>query len=257
VTNWDLALPEQAASTDERWAGTKFKSPNRIHGALTANSERRLLRRLCRVVPQWVAPDHLTALGVVGAAMAWAAYVASNWQPAFFIVASLGLVVNWFGDSLDGSLARYRKIERPRYGYFIDHSVDGISALLVLTGLGLSPYVRLDVALFALVGYLLLGIYVFLVNHVRDQFHLSFMLCGPTEVRLALVAFNLMMYLNGPAELRAFGSSMSVYSVTVAATGAVLVSIFVRDLYCTARTLRKEDWSVAIGVSSRRAPDRV
>ena len=100
-----------------------------------------MLDGLCRRMPAWVTPDRLTALGFVGAAISGLGYVASNRSPLFLFLASLGMMVNWFGDSLDGSLARHRRIERPRYGYFLDHSIDAIDSLIFALGLGLSPYV--------------------------------------------------------------------------------------------------------------------
>src|SRR3954462_7707813 len=130
----------------------------RVQTNVLAAVERRLLTQLCRLLPAWVTPDQLTGFGMLGSFAIFGGYVASNVSPGWLWLSLVGFVVQWFGDSLDGSLARYRHIERPSYGYFVDHSRDGLTTLLILGGMGLSPYVRLDVALIALAGYLLLSV---------------------------------------------------------------------------------------------------
>ena len=210
---------------DIRRSSSKFKPPSRIQTNMLARGERALLDRLCRSMPGWVTPDFLTAVGVIGVTISALGYAASNWRPGFLFVASLGLLINWFGDSLDGSLARYRKIERPRYGYFLDHSIDGISNLILALGLGLSPYVRMDVALFALVGYYLLSMYVFLSNYVSGEFRLTFLNAGPTELRLVAVLFNLLIYVEGPFDVRFLGATVSLYTLLVGLEGAIFVAI--------------------------------
>lgn len=104
-------------------------------------------------MPDWITPDRLTAIGSAGAALAALGYVGSWWSAKFLFVSSLGLVINWFGDSLDGSLARYRRIERPGFGYFVDHAVDALNMLVFALGLGLSPYVGMAAALLLLCSY--------------------------------------------------------------------------------------------------------
>jgi archaetidylinositol phosphate synthase len=227
-----------------REAAKSFKAPKRVQENILARFERRLLDGFCRRLPAWVTPDHLTALGVIGAVITAAGYIASNVQPRFFFLASLGLIVNWFGDSLDGSLARYRKEERPRYGFFLDHSVDAISNLIVMVGLGFSPYVGMEVALFILVGYLLMTLYVFIFNQVSGEFRLSFLYCGPTELRLLAIWFNLMMYLLGPVPLSILGRAVSLHAVSVGVSGAVLVVLFTTNVYRTARDLAHQDGAV-------------
>ncbi len=226
-------------------AARKFKSSNRIQTNILAGGERALLDRLCRLMPDWVTPDHLTAVGVMGAVITSAGYIASNWRPGFLFLASLGVLVNWFGDSLDGSLARHRKAERPRYGYFLDHSTDAISSLIFAVGLGFSPYVSMDAALFMLVSYCLLSMYVFLSNQISGEFQLTFLFAGPTELRLLTVCFNLLVYIVGPYDLPFRGATVSLYTLLVGLEGAVFVAIYVCDVYRTARKLRRQDESLA------------
>ena len=122
----------------------------RIQQNVLAVGERHLLNWLCARMPRWVTPDLLTGFGMVGAFAIFAGYAASNWGVDWLWLAIAGYAIQWFGDSMDGSLARHRKIERPSYGYFIDHSCDGLATLLILAGMGASPYIRMDVALVAL-----------------------------------------------------------------------------------------------------------
>ncbi len=217
-----------------------FHPPARIQTSMLAPRERKLLDVLCQWLPDWVTPDLLTALGVVGAVVAAAGYAASNVNSGFLFLASFGLILNWFGDSLDGSLARFRQTERHRYGFFLDHSMDAFSNLVITVGLGLSPYVGMGVALFTLVGYLMLGVFVILSNHVSGAFRLSFLGFGPTELRLLLVFLNLMMFVLGPIRLHVLGWVFSLHSVSVGALGVVLVSLFLVNVYLTATELSRQ-----------------
>lgn len=241
------------ASSDSKSAD--FVAPVRIQQNILAARERDALRLLSQVLPTWIKPDHLTMLGLVGMIVACGGYLASNWRPEFLFVASFGLLLNWFGDSLDGTLARYRSIERPRYGYFLDHSVDACGNFLLLFGLGSSPYVGMDVALFALTGYLLLSIYSFLTCHVCGTFHLTFLGCGPSEMRLALIALNAAMYVQGPFPLSILGHAVSVYSLLVGGFGAMFLTIFVARTAMQARELRGQDVSGRRPSPKRRASD--
>jgi archaetidylinositol phosphate synthase len=224
--------------TDRR--AQPFQAPKRIQTNFLARRERQLLDAFCRVMPEWVTPDRLTVLGVVGSVITAIGYAAVNLHAAFYLLACFGLVVNWFGDSLDGSLARYRKIERPRYGYFVDHSTDVVSNFLIIGGLGLSPHIGMSAALFALAGYLALSIYVFLLNQVSGQFQLTFANCGPTEIRLGIIAFNLALFLIGPTFLSLDGYTIALAPTGVGLLGAGLAIIFVANLYKTARDLARQ-----------------
>ncbi len=186
-------------------------------------------------MPAWVTPDSLTACGMAGAMAVFAGYWASQADASWLWLSILGYVVQWFGDSMDGSLARYRAIERPQYGYFIDHSCDGIATILILAGIGLSPFVRLDVALFALAGYLLLSIHAYLSARVSGEFKLSYLAAGPTELRLLLIGLTLAMLRLGSAP-GAFGA-ISGFDLLVGAVGSILVLLFMIQTFVTARRL--------------------
>jgi phosphatidylglycerophosphate synthase len=157
---------------------------------LLAGPERRLLRGIAARLPCWITSDQLTALGVLAATATGVAYALSGVHPGWLWAASAALVFNWLGDSLDGTLARVRGAERPRYGYYLDHAVDAYATAAIGVGLGLSPYVSLGVALALVVVYLALSINVYLESAVFGAFRLGYGRLGPTEVRLILIALN-------------------------------------------------------------------
>ncbi len=211
----------------------------RIQQNLVASSERRLLTWLCGRMPAWVTPDRLTAAGVVGGAAMFAGYAASNAHSGWLWLAIAGCLLNWFGDSMDGSLARHRRIERPSFGYFIDHSCDGFATLLIMVGLGLSPFVRLDVALICLAGYLLLAIHAFLSARVLGELKISHAGAGPTELRLVLIGLTFAMMISGrpPGQTDAF----SGFDIVIGGAGIALILLFLGQTYLTARRLAEKN----------------
>lgn len=215
------------------------KSLSRIQQNWLAANERRLLNWLCSHMPSWVTPDRLTATGMVGAVMIFAGYVASNFAAVWLLLAIGGYFVQWFGDSMDGSLARYRHIERPSYGYFIDHSCDGLATLLILAGIGLSPFVTMDVALVALAGYFLLSIHAYLSARVLGEFKLSYLSAGPTELRIILITLTVMMMIlgSGPG---LFGR-WSGFDIFVGSVGTILIILFIGQTLVTGRRLARAD----------------
>jgi phosphatidylglycerophosphate synthase len=212
---------------------------NRIQQNLLARAERRLLNWLCARLPRWVTPDKLTSLALIAAAAIFAGYALSNASRYWLWLAVAGYFVHWFGDSLDGSVARFRRIERPRYGYFIDHSCDGIAVLLIMGGLGLSPYVRVDMALFAVAAYLLLAVNTFLTAKVMGDFPLSHLGGGPTEMRLVLIALTVTMFAAGPDANVLPG--FSGFDLFVGGFSSILLAIFLVQTWRTGRKLSAQD----------------
>lgn len=157
---------------------------------LLAAPERRLLRWLALRLPAWWTPNLLTGLGVLGAIGVGVGYALTPLHPAWLWFVCAMLVVNWFGDSLDGTLARVRHIERPKYGYYIDHMVDAFNTAVVGVGLGLSAYVSLPVALLLVIAYLALSINIYLESSVFGIFEFAYGIFGPTEARLVLIIAN-------------------------------------------------------------------
>ncbi len=205
-------------------------APKRIQQNLTAAIERRILDWLCERLPLSWTPDRLTALGFVGAVLIAIGYMASNWGRDWLWLSVIGFCLNWFGDSLDGSIARYRKIERPNYGYFIDHSLDSLANTILILGMGLSPYMRMDTALFGLAGYLLLSIHTFISAKVTGVMKLTYLGGGPTEVRIMLIALTICMYVFGPEawiHWPVAGQLFSPFDIFAVALGMLLAGVFV------------------------------
>ncbi len=190
---------------------------------LLARLEKRILPRMAEALPGWVVPDHLTLLGMLASLGIGVAYVLSNRAEAWLWAASGLLVVQWFGDSLDGTLARVRKIERPRYGFYLDHLTDAFATLVIGLGLGLSPYMLLAVGLAIVIAYLLLSINVYLETHVFGRFSFGYGMLGPTEVRVVLIGLNTTALLLGPWPFEFAGLGMTVFDVAGLAAALGLV----------------------------------
>ena len=206
---------------------------------LLAGVERRVLLALATRVPRTIRSNHLTAIGIFGAAGAGAAYALTRYDPAWLWVASLMLGVNWVGDSLDGTLARVRGTQRPKYGYYLDHVVDAFSTAVIGLGIGFSPYVNLGLALGLVVVYLALSINVYLESSVFGVFKISYGRIGPTEVRLLLVLLNTALALaalwevKGPWPIRLVANW--TLAILLAGMVALLVGRFARNLYRLAK----------------------
>ena len=206
---------------------------------LLAGVERRVLQRLAARVPRSIRSNHLTVLGTIAAAGAGTAYALTNYSPRWLWVASLMLVGNWLGDSLDGTLARARGTQRPKYGYYLDHVVDAFSTTVIGLGIGLSPYVDLGIALGLVVVYLALSINVYLESTVFGVFKISYGRIGPTEVRLLLIALNTTLALAALWEVKGPWPIALVANWTLAILLAGMVALFVgrfaKNLYRLAR----------------------
>ncbi len=168
-----------------------IKQHKRVNQMLLGPLERPALQWMAANAPAWVTPDVLTGLGVVGSLMCFAGYWFSGQNVLWLLLACAGFFVNWVGDSLDGTLARYRKIERPKFGFYIDHTVDAVTEFLTIIGIGMSPFLRLDIAAFALIGYLLMSVHVYVRTCVDGVFKISFGTFGPTEMRVIIVLVNI------------------------------------------------------------------
>jgi phosphatidylglycerophosphate synthase len=180
-------------------------SHTRINTGVLAAAEKRTLIWIAQRLPRWVNSDHLTALALVSMAGAGAAFWASRyWLPAlgFAIVA---LAVNWFGDSLDGTVARVRRHERPRYGFYVDHVLDIVGITLLVGGMALSGLMSPLVGLAFLVAYLLVAAEIFLATAVNGQFRMSFLNIGPTELRILLAIGTLTLFVRPTVSMFGLG----------------------------------------------------
>lgn len=170
---------------------TEFKTAARAHTSLLAAAEKRTLIWIAQRLPGWVNSDHLTALGFVSLLLAGASYFYAGYDPRALLVVIPLLALNWFGDSLDGTLARVRNRQRPRYGFYVDHILDAIGMSCLMAGLAFSGYMSPVVGGLFLIAYLLLSIEIYLATYTIGTFHLSYWRFGPTELRILLVVGNL------------------------------------------------------------------
>lgn len=168
-----------------------FKSAVRQQTSLLAPLERVCLSWLARNMPPWVKPDHLTLLGFGAMLVAGGCYALAKWWAPALLIVNLCLAINWFGDSLDGTLARTRNKQRPRYGFYVDHIIDAFGILFVLCGLALSGYMTWTIALAVLVVYFMISIDVYLATYTIGTFKLSFYKFSPTELRILLAIGNI------------------------------------------------------------------
>jgi tRNA A-37 threonylcarbamoyl transferase component Bud32/phosphatidylglycerophosphate synthase len=208
----------------------RFQSASELRAALQglreqtfvlAGFERRLLERMARRVPATFRPNHFTALGMLGAVGAGVAYALTRYNPAWLWVASGMLAVHWLGDSLDGTVARVRGTERPRYGYYLDHVMGALSVVCVGLGIGFSGYVSLSLALAAVVGYLALAVNVYLESSVFGIARVEYGRIGPTEARLVLIVLNTVLALGVHPSVR-----VANWTAAVVLAGMLLVFVW-------------------------------
>jgi len=163
-----------------------FTPATRIQESFMAAAERKALRWLAERTPAWINSDHLTLLGFAGNIAAGVCYALAAWEPGMLLGAVACLAINWLGDSLDGTLARVRNRQRPRYGFYVDHVIDTFSGFFLMGGLALSGYVHPAIAIGMLVAFLMLSVEVYLASYTLKTFRLSYAKFGPTEIRILL-----------------------------------------------------------------------
>ncbi|HEX4487237.1 MAG TPA: CDP-alcohol phosphatidyltransferase family protein [Terriglobales bacterium] len=172
----------------------KPANANRLNDSLLAGAEKRSLIWMARRLPLAIQPDHLTVLGLGAQVMAGASYALARYN-RFWLLAVIGfLFLNWLGDSLDGTLARVRNRQRPRYGFYVDHMIDSFGSLALMGGLALSGYMHPVIAIGLLIAFLLLSIQSYLATYTLGEFQLSFWSFGPTELRILLAVGNLALF---------------------------------------------------------------
>mgnify|MGYP001206699922 FL=1 len=225
-----------------------IKDHPRVLDTFITRNEKTLLRWMVARLPAWVTPDIMTAFGVFGSLLIFVGYFLTRFDKGFLWLATLGFIINWYGDSLDGTLARFRKIERPRFGFFIDHILDAIGETFIFVGLGLSPYVRYDIAVMALASYLLGSLYVYLNTYVNGVFKLSYGGLSPTEFRLIAIMINTIVFFFGnpsfqiPTPGILPGSfSITIFDLVVLAVMLAILYLFLFNTIRTAKLLANEE----------------
>jgi phosphatidylglycerophosphate synthase len=204
------------------------KEEKRVNDTLTRHLEQKALYAMADRLPVKITPDHLTLAGIFGSILILAGYILSNLHPAFLFLSSFGFIVNWFGDSLDGTVARRRKIQRPTYGFFVDHNIDAVSFLMVGLGLGFSPYMMMGTALYTVIGYFMLAIYSYINAYISKEFRISFGKIGPTEVRILVILANtVMFFIGGRWSFLLFGIQWKILD----AAGIIVGSLFLMEFF--------------------------
>jgi phosphatidylglycerophosphate synthase len=218
---------------------TAFKSAARHQQSLLAGLEKRTLVWFAHRMPAWVNSDHLTLLGFAGMIMAGVCYYLAQYSPYALAAGVVCLAVNWFGDSLDGTLARVRNRQRPRYGFYVDHVVDLFGSFCLIGGLGLSGFMSERLAMGLLIAYLMLSVEIFLATHTIGVFRLSFGWWGPTELRILLALGNVVLLFKPQVVI--LGQTYLLYDagavVAMIGIGVVLIVSVVRN---TIRLYREE-----------------
>lgn len=181
----------------------------RIQTSVLNAIEKKVLVWLAERQPRWVTSDMMTYIGVFGAVVIAAGYILASRNINFLWLSSLGFIINWYGDSLDGTLARVRNTQRPIYGYYLDHTVDAINEVMIFVGVGLSGLMHLEIALLALVMYLLMTINVSINAHLKKEFKLTYASMGPTEFRIIMIIINTLFATISP--LREFSHSFVIF----------------------------------------------
>jgi phosphatidylglycerophosphate synthase len=223
----------------------RFREATRIQQSFLAAMEKKTLYWLAPQIPLWINSDHLTVLGLLAMAGAGAGYWWARTNPLGLGLVVLCLAVNWLGDSLDGTLARFRNCPRPRYGFYVDHIVDAFGALFLLGGMSVSGYMSLPVAGGLLVAYLMLSIEVYLASYTLGDFKISYFKMGPTELRVLLSVGNIAVYFKSVVHL--FGRAYRLFDVagTAGITG-MLVILLISVAQNTSRLYRREPLPSAI-----------
>jgi phosphatidylglycerophosphate synthase len=167
----------------------------RIQTSILNAAEKKVLVWLAERQPSWMTSDILTYLGTFGAVVIAVGYILSSCDMNWLWLSSLGFVINWYGDSLDGTLARVRNRQRPIYGYYLDHTVDAVNELIIVLGIGLSGMVHLSLALLILALYFMLTVNVSINAHLKKEFRLTYAKMGPTELRIIMIIVNTVLVL--------------------------------------------------------------
>ena len=217
-----------------------FKPATRAQLSLLAPLEMRVLLWLANRMPAWVTSDHLTVLGLLAMLLAGLSYWLARWNRYALLLVILWLALNWFGDSLDGTLARVRNKQRPRYGFYVDHVVDSFATLFLLGGIALSGYMSERVALGLLIVYFMLCIEVYLATYTLGTFRLSIAKFSPTELRILLAIGNLVLLVRPTVHIR--GEPYLFFDVCgvigIAGMGLMLVASIIKNTVALYRAER-------------------
>ena len=224
---------------------SRGKEQQAINTAITGKAEEKAKEWICPRIPNWVSPDMLTVLGYIGMVITGLGFVFGFFNRWYILLIPFGLLVNWFGDSFDGSIARYRKKSRPKYGYYIDKIVDSVAVITLALGIGLSGFFKIEIALLFASLYLALMFHVDLVTHVQGQNRNAFGLIGPTEVRIIGALFSIYMFFSKVRYLDVYGYVVTQYDIGLFVLSVVMAAVLFVSIIKKGIELHKidtKDW---------------
>jgi len=219
----------------------KRDSQQAINTAITAKAEERLKKIICPRIPSWISPDHLTLIGVIGAIIISIGFVFGFINRYYLGLVPLGLIIHWFGDSFDGSIARYRKKTRPNYGYYIDKMVDAVVMIMLGLGLGLSGFVKIEVAILMTAIYLAMMINVDLLVYIKGEAKNSFGWFGPTEFRILGAILAIIMFFMPVKYYDIYGYLVTQYDIVILVLSVLMFLILIPEIVKNGIRLNKED----------------
>jgi archaetidylinositol phosphate synthase len=202
-------MPQKTPGSAAAAAG--FRDADREHASFLAAMEKRALIAMAHATPKWINSDHLTLLGLVSMFCAGLCYWLARWNKYALLLVIFWLAANWVGDSLDGTLARVRNCQRPRYGFYVDHITDAFGTFFLIGGLGLSGFVSPGIAAGLLIAYFLLSIQSYLATYALGKFQISYWRFGPTELRILLAIGNLALLWRPMG--RIFGQNYLIFDI--------------------------------------------
>jgi phosphatidylglycerophosphate synthase len=232
------AIPVREVSKSAAFS-VPFKDAFRVQQSFTAAAERKALAWLAARLPARVNSDHLTVVGFGAMFFAGASYAFARTHRAGLLLATFFLALNWFGDSLDGTLARLRNQQRPRYGFYVDHMIDTFGGFFLMAGLAISGFIDWKIALGMFVAFLMLSVQVYLATYTVGTFQLSFAKFGPTEIRIVLALGNVALWSHSDA--RIFSSSYRIFDVGgIVAIAGMSIMLIVSTIFNTVKLYRAE-----------------
>lgn len=216
-----------------------------INTAITGKAEEKAKEWICPRIPQWINSDHLTILGYVGILITCIGMIIGFVNRWYVTLVPIGLFVNWFGDSFDGSIARYRNKGRPNYGYYIDKIIDSVAVITLALGFGLSGFIKIEISLLFACIYLALMSHVDLVVHVQGQSRNAFGLFGPTEIRIIGVFFSIYLFFSKVMYLNIWGNLLTQFDLGMLILTAIMAMILFFSIIKKGIELNKidtKDW---------------
>jgi len=243
IKHWfeDIKTGETVFDLENLQVVYKRDSQQAINTAITAKAEEKAKEIICPRIPKWIGPDHLTFIGIIGIVIVSIGFILGYLNRYYLGLVPLGLIINWFGDSFDGSIARYRKRTRPNYGYYIDKMVDAVVMIVFGLGLGLSGFVKIEIAILLTAIYLAMMINVDLLVYVKGEAKNSFGWFGPTEIRIIGIIISVVMFFMPVKSYSIYGYLVTQYDIVILTISVLMFLILMYEIVKNGVRLNRED----------------